>query len=165
MATQRLKVTGGYIDVEVEDTTGGDAGTPPIAAPGDPATAPIDTGAGTVPDPATVPTMPDVPIEPPATDPTVDPTTGQPTEQPTEPAGPPYTGELRRDDHQHTPDEQVRTWQQAIADAGVDTGKVDGFFGPRTESGVITVQNACGLPATGVIDAETWRAGFTLGQQ
>lgn len=34
----------------------------------------------------------------------------------------------------------------------------DGQFGPRTATAVRTIQNRYGLPATGVVDAATWRA-------
>lgn len=168
MATKRLKVTGGYLEVEVDEVgpIGADPGTdvPGVLIPGaDPGPGvPGEPIGGT--DPAVQP-EPTGPAEP-ATGPT-DPLRPDPQAPPTDLPGvdaPPRPDDLplSRNDAQHEPTVSVRTWQQAATDAGFDVGRVDGFFGPKTEAGVIAVQNACGLAPTGGIDAATWDAAHHL---
>lgn len=41
---------------------------------------------------------------------------------------------------------------------GVDTQGSDGVFGPKTEAAVVAFQEKHKLPATGVVDAATWKA-------
>jgi hypothetical protein len=48
--------------------------------------------------------------------------------------------------------------QYALARLGVPVGTVDGKFGPRTERAVKAFQTSAGLPATGIVDANTLRA-------
>jgi Putative peptidoglycan binding domain len=104
--------------------------------------------AETQPEPAPGTTEPAGETQQPGTD------AGEPVN--TAPAGPPFPGELRRDDSQHTPDENVRLWQQAAANRGVSVGPVDGFFGPLTEAGVRAMQGTAGREQSGVIDEATW---------
>lgn len=146
------------------DVPAGEAPSNPVdPAPGDPGVA--DTGP--VPDGLGVDQVP-VDTGADAGEAEADPTTagaeaGADTGSTAEstPAGPPYPGhDLSRDDHQHKSDPDVRAWQQAAKDAGYTVGKVDGFFGPKTESGVIEAQQAALVPTTGVIDAATWALPF-----
>lgn len=149
-----------------------DPGAQPAGEPGpaEPATEPAPEPGTDVP-PAGEPGGPEQPAEQPAEQP-VDPTTASPDNggntDPATGAGPtaggnwpPFPGELRRDDQQRTPDDNIRAWQQAAADNGITVGPVDGFFGPRTQSGVVALQNTSGLPLTGVIDEATWQAAWT----
>lgn len=50
------------------------------------------------------------------------------------------------------------TLQQALADAGYYTGKVDGVYGPATVDAVTALQKANGLPQTGAFDKATEQA-------
>lgn len=45
--------------------------------------------------------------------------------------------------------------QQSLADAGYDTGTVDGIYGPQTVAAVEALQAAHGLPVTGTVDKAT----------
>lgn len=156
MATKRVQVVGGYLEIEETDPTT----TPDTTVP-DPATVP-DTATPAPTDPATPPTDPGVdPAGPGTVDPSTDPGRPDP-EAPLARPVPAPTGALplSRNDAQHTPDDDVRAWQQAARDCGIEVGPVDGFFGPRTESGVIAAQNGAGLPATGAIDEATWPVPF-----
>ena len=51
----------------------------------------------------------------------------------------------------------VRKIQTALVDKGFMTSSIDGYYGPMTEAAVIAYQQAMGLEATGVADAETQR--------
>jgi hypothetical protein len=53
----------------------------------------------------------------------------------------------------------ARRVQQQLHDRGYDV-VVDGDFGDQTEGVVRDLQTSVGLPATGVVDAPTWRALF-----
>lgn len=88
-------------------------------------------------------------------------TSGGPAGDSTPGAGPAWPGrDLYRNDHQHTPDTDVRAWQQAATALGANVGPVDGYFGPHTENAVRDLQARAGLPGTGVIDAATWALPF-----
>ena len=51
--------------------------------------------------------------------------------------------------------EKVREIQQALKDAGVDPGSIDGIFGPKTKAAVLGFQLAKGLVADGEVGPET----------
>ena len=51
--------------------------------------------------------------------------------------------------------DSVRCIQQALHDNGVDSGPVDGWFGPVTEAAVFTFQTAKGLTLDGQVGQET----------
>lgn len=56
-------------------------------------------------------------------------------------------------------DDIVRNIQEAIVGAGISLrGGVDGYFGPYTQDAVILFQSQHGIPATGIVDAETAEA-------
>ena len=50
--------------------------------------------------------------------------------------------------------------QCALADIGIECGKPDGDFGPKTDAGVRELQRNCELEATGVADQGTWQIVF-----
>ncbi|MFO1110154.1 MAG: TIGR02594 family protein [Bradyrhizobium sp.] len=52
---------------------------------------------------------------------------------------------------------QVVALQQALVDAGLQPGAIDGEFGPLTATAVSNFQSMKGLPVTGVADANTLR--------
>jgi peptidoglycan hydrolase-like protein with peptidoglycan-binding domain len=52
-------------------------------------------------------------------------------------------------------DERVRKLQQALILAGMQRGRPDGTFGPRTREAVRKFQRTLGLPVTGVVDRMT----------
>jgi putative chitinase len=54
--------------------------------------------------------------------------------------------------------DQVLSLQAALIDHGLDTGEIDGDFGPRTESAVREFQKSEGLEANGVAGPETLAA-------
>lgn len=64
---------------------------------------------------------------------------------------------------------EVADVQQRMARLGVADLLVDGVFGARTEQAVRQFQRVRGLPANGVVNAETWRtlveAGYSLGDR
>jgi hypothetical protein len=47
--------------------------------------------------------------------------------------------------------------QQALKNAGLYTGKIDGELGPRTKKAIETFQSQNGLKADGKVGAKTWR--------
>jgi hypothetical protein len=51
--------------------------------------------------------------------------------------------------------EQVRCLQQALHDHGIDSGPVDGWFGPVTRGAVVAYQQASGLTVDGQVGQET----------
>jgi hypothetical protein len=52
---------------------------------------------------------------------------------------------------------QLMAVQALLRDVwGVDPGPVDGLPGTKTENGVKTFQSSLGMPATGVVDGNTW---------
>ena len=55
----------------------------------------------------------------------------------------------------------VRRAQSILARHGFDT-PIDGTYGPNTEAAVKMLQDKHGLPATGVLDAATWKAVNSL---
>ena len=50
--------------------------------------------------------------------------------------------------------------QCALADIGIECGKPDGDFGPKTDAGVRELQRNCELGVTGVADQGTWQIVF-----
>lgn len=59
----------------------------------------------------------------------------------------------------------VMTLQADLNDLGVNSGPVDGIFGPKTEAGVRAFQRSHNLPVSGVTYPATWQdilAGFGL---
>jgi hypothetical protein len=48
--------------------------------------------------------------------------------------------------------------RQALRRAGVTAADRAGVFGPNTANAVRTIQSQRGLPATGVVDQQTWKA-------
>ncbi|BEL08438.1 hypothetical protein Q0Z83_066290 [Actinoplanes sichuanensis] len=54
--------------------------------------------------------------------------------------------------------EAVSQAQRALRRTPDTTLAVDGKFGPKTEAATKAFQTAAGLPATGVVDAATWKA-------
>jgi Transglycosylase-like domain/Putative peptidoglycan binding domain len=63
-------------------------------------------------------------------------------------------GVLERTDSSQT-SESVECLQQSLHDHGVDSGPVDGWFGPITERAVVRFQRAHGLTVDGWMGAET----------
>ncbi len=57
-----------------------------------------------------------------------------------------------------TPDAFVQVLQQALRERGYFAGKVDGLFGPRTKTAVMSFQAAAGLATDGVVGQRTWDA-------
>jgi len=56
----------------------------------------------------------------------------------------------------------VKIAQQAMADAGLDVGRVDGAFGPRTRRALLALQEQLGLERSGEIDEALFAAlGFS----
>ena len=51
--------------------------------------------------------------------------------------------------------DRVRALQRALRELGWHPGRVDGLFGPRTESAVVRFQSASGLTADGVVGRRT----------
>ena len=59
--------------------------------------------------------------------------------------------------------EDVRQLQRRLLElGGLDSRKADGFYGPRTAQTVAEVQQRNSLPATGVVDSETWAVIFGI---
>ncbi len=54
--------------------------------------------------------------------------------------------------------DDVLAVQRALVARGFNPGPIDGIYGPRTEAAVRAFQQSAGLPATGVVDAATYRA-------
>src|SRR3989344_5330709 len=52
--------------------------------------------------------------------------------------------------------QDVITLQQLLQNKGYSVGRIDGIFGLRTQSAVISYQRTYGLPMTGRADAQTW---------
>jgi peptidoglycan hydrolase-like protein with peptidoglycan-binding domain len=65
------------------------------------------------------------------------------SDRPPEAAGPPLTNA------------EVRDAQQALADMGLYTGRIDGLYGPRTIAAVQEFQRQQGMQADGTLDADT----------
>jgi peptidoglycan hydrolase-like protein with peptidoglycan-binding domain len=59
----------------------------------------------------------------------------------------------------------VRDVQQLLRSRGFYFGAIDGIYGPRMASSVITFQRSRNLPATGVIEAKTWESLIDLSQR
>ena len=57
-----------------------------------------------------------------------------------------------------SPRAEVRTLQENLRNAGHFTGKIDGYFGPRTRTAVLGFQADNGLAADGVVGPATWAA-------
>lgn len=57
-----------------------------------------------------------------------------------------------------SPRAEVRTLQENLRNAGYFTGKIDGYFGPRTRAAVLGFQADNGLAADGVVGPATWAA-------
>jgi DNA invertase Pin-like site-specific DNA recombinase/peptidoglycan hydrolase-like protein with peptidoglycan-binding domain len=51
--------------------------------------------------------------------------------------------------------DRVRALQRALRSLGWRPGPVDGLFGPRTESAVVRLQQATGLPTDGIVGPQT----------
>lgn len=51
--------------------------------------------------------------------------------------------------------ERARAAQAGLAEAGFETGKVDGLYGPLTRGAILDFQGAHDLPRTGTLDAKT----------
>lgn len=51
--------------------------------------------------------------------------------------------------------EKARAAQAGLAEAGFETGKVDGLYGPLTRGAILEFQGANDLPRTGTLDAKT----------
>ena len=105
---------------------------------------------------------------PAATPPNKGATVGTTSPQATPPKPPPVTGTppLRRPLRLTSPrlnGEDVRTLQNRLMDvSGVARGQGgDGWYGPVTRANVTAFQAANGLPATGVVDAATWKRLFS----
>lgn len=52
----------------------------------------------------------------------------------------------------------VRRMQERLAEVGYLPGRADGSFGDRTRAAVLAFQADAGIPATGIMDGETWAA-------
>lgn len=59
--------------------------------------------------------------------------------------------------------DDVRSWQSWVSSRGIDTGPIDGIFGPLTATGVRTFQQQNGLAVDGIIGPETWRVAVEQG--
>jgi hypothetical protein len=71
---------------------------------------------------------------------------------------------LKHSPNQTTPDQQVSLLQIRLRSAGYNL-KVDGFFGPKTESCVRSLQNKATLACDGIVGPDTWNAlSKALGQ-
>jgi peptidoglycan hydrolase-like protein with peptidoglycan-binding domain len=53
---------------------------------------------------------------------------------------------------------QVESLQKALAALGVNPGKVDGVFGPKTEAAVTRFQKRAGIQADGIAGSQTMEA-------
>jgi peptidoglycan hydrolase-like protein with peptidoglycan-binding domain len=51
--------------------------------------------------------------------------------------------------------------QERLKAHGIDTGPIDGMFGPMTDSAVRKFQRLNFLPATGKVNSATWEALLT----
>lgn len=58
----------------------------------------------------------------------------------------------------HSRGDDVRDLQDRLATFGFDVGRTDGIFGPRTDAAVREFQRNYGIPADGVVAAQTVRA-------
>ena len=59
--------------------------------------------------------------------------------------------------------EDVKKWQTFLASRGIDTGAIDGIFGPVTRSATMTFQKQFGLVVDGIAGPETYRAAAAAG--
>lgn len=59
--------------------------------------------------------------------------------------------------------DDVRSWQSWVSSRGINTGPIDGVFGPLTATGVRTFQQQNGLAVDGIIGPETWRVAVEQG--
>jgi hypothetical protein len=57
-----------------------------------------------------------------------------------------------------SPRAEVRTLQENLRNAGHFSGKIDGYFGPRTRAAVLGFQADNGLAADGIVGPATWAA-------
>jgi lysozyme family protein len=55
---------------------------------------------------------------------------------------------------------EVAQLQMCLRDLGIDVGEIDGQFGPRTLTAVLTFQAQSGLVQDGVVGPQTWQALF-----
>lgn len=59
--------------------------------------------------------------------------------------------------------DDVTKWQTFLASRGIDTGAIDGAFGPVTRASTLTFQRQQGLAADGIAGPETYRAAASVG--
>lgn len=59
--------------------------------------------------------------------------------------------------------DDVRNWQTFLVSRGLDTGGIDGIFGPVTRSSTMAFQRDAGIAVDGVAGPETYRAAQSAG--
>lgn len=114
---------------------------PPIASPAQPTSAGAAPQAGSAAG-STV-QLTEVPPTPPATQ----------AEPPPEPQPPPPPAPARR-----SAGVSIQNAQAALKRLGYDPGPADNAYGPQTRNAIMQFQRSQHLPATGVLDRDTWSA-------
>jgi hypothetical protein len=93
--------------------------------------------------------------QPPAQQPPAPPSDGAVKEQPPSNVPPSGGGGMKVGKGVTLIQEQVKTAQQKLKDAGYDPGPIDGIVGPKTRAAIRGFQQAKGLPVTGKLDQKT----------
>lgn len=77
-----------------------------------------------------------------------------------QPSGPAWPGEYLRVQSPMLHDDNVRTWQQRMADRGWSIA-VDGWYGPASANVARQFQAEKGLTQDGIVGPQTWNAAWT----
>lgn len=59
--------------------------------------------------------------------------------------------------------DDVRQWQEFLRGQGIDTGPIDGIFGPLTRNATMAFQRRAGIKVDGIAGPETFRAAVAAG--